>query len=102
MIQRYARCGGDNGVTLKAIRQACGLPAIHPSANSSLGLETESSQDVSECSDQRVLAAAALHYSLQMVRTRQGVKFQDIAIGIWATLNLPANLRDKNQREDLG
>ena len=88
IIQRYTRCGGDNGVTQKVIRQACGLSAEAPSVGMSLGLDSTSSQEGAASAEQRILADAALHYSLQLLRTKQGGKFHGITVSIFNTLKL--------------
>ena len=53
IIDEYTRCGKDGGVTVRSIREACGLPAEEPTSGGGVGHLLSTSQEIDAAGEQQ-------------------------------------------------
>ena len=99
-IIKFTRCGGDNGVTEKSIREACRLPPL--TGDGEVGPERKlisPSQEDAGDALVKELEVAALHYAHELVRSDRTAKCGYLTEAVFKVLNLPAG--SKRRKPDL-
>ena len=106
IISEYARCGGDNGIGVRYMRAACGLPPLEMGVESHAGqpataLETALADDdtQSDAFDRGtdVLSAASAHFAREMNIRGWNVLTQHYSNQIM----LPSSIKTPGKRKDL-